>query len=204
MKITEKELYSSSEFIGEIENLEEVLNFSPRKDWIKEHEQIKGHQYLPIKEFEWLLKRLFGFPTIHIKSVIKDQNSVTVTVYATLKNGNSIYDVSGIGSAEINARQNVSMASPLAKTLAVKDAVELVGTIFGKDLNRSRGVITVLKPEISFEDESIFDVHWFALSQCESLEAVNSYKVNNSVGMDKKNQDKLNALCKKRIIDING
>jgi len=134
MKLTLETLYNGVGFIKEIENLDEILNSEPKKEWLKEHPQVRGFMYLPIERVEFLLTRLYDNIKIEIRSVISAENRAVITVRVNYGDG-MFHD--GVGSAQISKTQPSEMAFPLAKSLAFKDAIEFNGKIFGKDLNRS-------------------------------------------------------------------
>ena len=134
MKLTLETLYNGVGFIKGVENLDEILNSEPRKEWLKEHPQVRGFMYLPIERVEFLLTRLYDNIKIEIRSVISAENRAVVTVRVNYGDG-MFHD--GVGSAQISKTQPSEMAFPLAKSLAFKDAIEFNGKIFGKDLNRS-------------------------------------------------------------------
>jgi hypothetical protein len=134
MKLTLETLYNGVGFIKGVENLDEILNSEPRKQWLKEHPQVRGFMYLPIERVEFLLTRLYDNIKIEIRSVISAENRAVVTVRVNYGDG-MFHD--GVGSAQISKTQPSEMAFPLAKSLAFKDAIEFNGKIFGKDLNRS-------------------------------------------------------------------
>lgn len=200
MKLTPEKLYNDVGYAGDIENLDEILNLEPKKDWLKEHPQVKGFMYLPIEKVEFLLNRLFKDVRVEIRSVISSDIRAVVTVRIHfVRNGKETF-LDGIGAAQINKQQTAEMAFPLAKSLAVKDAADWNGKIFGKDLNRtSVSIVTTQAP-----DETIFEKHSFGLSQCQSLEAVNTYFTTNKIGLSKQDEAKLKSLCAKRTVEING
>jgi hypothetical protein len=134
MILTLEKLYNGVGFIKGVENLDEILNSEPRKEWLKEHPQVRGFMYLPIERVEFLLTRLYDNIKIEIRSVISAENRAVVTVRVNYGDG-MFHD--GVGSAQISKTQPSEMAFPLAKSLAFKDAIEFNGKIFGKDLNRS-------------------------------------------------------------------
>jgi hypothetical protein len=195
--ITLEELYKGVGYIGDVENLDKILNSEPKKEWLKEHPQVRGFMYLPIEKVEFLLSRLFNNVKIEIRSVISSDIRAVVTVRVNYGNG-MFHD--GVGAAQISKTQPAEMAFPLAKSLALKDGIEFAGKIFGKDLNRN-DVSIVTTPVI---DESIFEKHQFGLSECQSLEAVNTYFTINKVGLSKQDEAKLKSLCTKRTVQING
>jgi hypothetical protein len=134
MKLTLETLYNGVGFIKGVDNLDEILNSEPRKEWLKEHPQVRGFMYLPIERVEFLLTRLYDNIKIEIRSVISEENRAVVTVRVNYGEG-MFHD--GIGAAQISKTQPAEMSFPLAKSLAFKDAIEFNGKIFGKDLNRS-------------------------------------------------------------------
>jgi hypothetical protein len=197
MILTLEKLYNGVGFIKGVENLDEILNSEPKKEWLKEHPQVRGFMYLPIERVEFLLTRLYDNIKIEIRSVISAENRAVVTVRVNYGDG-MFHD--GVGSAQISKTQPAEMSFPLAKSLAIKDSCDFFGKIFGKDLNRNE-VSIVTTPVI---DESIFEKHSFGLSVCQSLEAVNTYFANNKVGLSKQDEAKLKSLCTKRTVEING
>lgn len=154
MKLTPEILYNGIGFIKDIENLDEILNSEPKKEWLKEHPQVKGFMYLPIEKVEFLLTRLFENARIEIRSVISSDTRavVTIRVHYTKKGKETFLD--GIGAAQINKIQPAEMAFPLAKSLAFKDSIEFEGKIFGKDLNRAE-VSTVTKQAQFTEEQQL-------------------------------------------------
>lgn len=195
--ITLEELYKGIGYVGNVPNLDEILNSEPKKEWLKEHPQVKGFMYLPIEKVEFLLSRLFNNVKIEVRSVISAENRAVVTVRVNYGDG-MFHD--GVGAAQISKTQPAEMAFPLAKSLAVKDGIEFAGRIFGKDLNRNE--VSIVTTPVN--DESIFELHTFGLSQCQSLEAVNTYFATNKVGLSKQDEAKLKSLCTKRTVEING
>ena len=153
MKLTLEHLYSGVGFIKDIENLDEILNSEPKKEWLKEHPQIKGFMYLPIERVEFLLNRLFDNVKIEIRSVISSDTRAVVTV--RVHYGKDMFH-DGIGAAQISKTQPAEAAFPLAKSLAIKDAIEFKGKIFGKDLNRNRDVSIVTTPKSIDKDAEKF------------------------------------------------
>lgn len=150
--ITLEELYKGTGYVGNIPNLDELLNSEPKKEWLKEHPQVKGFKYLPIEKVEFLLNRLFNNIKIEIRSVVSAENRAVVTVRVNYGDG-MFHD--GIGAAQISKTQPAEMAFPLAKSLAVKDSCDFFGKIFGKDLNRSE-VSIVTTPKTIDEDSVKF------------------------------------------------
>lgn len=132
----------------------QLLNANPKPEWIKEHPFVKGRKYLPIAHVEYLLKRIFRTQyRIEVVDTKMMLNAVTVTVrvhyFDIVSNDWQFHD--GVGAAEIQTEKNtgslkldmsninagaVTIALPIAKSLAIKDACDHLGRIFGSDLNR--------------------------------------------------------------------
>jgi hypothetical protein len=171
MKLTPEILYNGIGFIKDIENLDEILNLEPKKEWLKELPQKKGFMYLPIERVEFLLNRLFNNVKIEIRSVISSDNRAVVTVRVNYGDG-MFHD--GVGAAQISKTQPAEMAFPLAKSLAIKDAIEFAGRIFGKDLNRN-DVSTIIQPkQFSEEQEAELEKVRLAASKVTLVENLDS------------------------------
>jgi hypothetical protein len=106
---------------------------------------------VPIDKVEFMLKRFFKTYNIEITGQGTAFNGVWVTVRITVKNPatNEIMIADGIGAAQMQTSKGtspadlaninngaLSMAFPIAKTLAIKDAADHFGAIFGANLNR--------------------------------------------------------------------
>lgn len=146
------ELFSDDiELIGKTEGLNAILNTAPPEKWIKVHPFIPGHRYLPIDKVEYLIRKIFKKYSIEITGQGTAFNGVWVTVRVGVRNpitGEMEY-YDGIGAAQLQTSKGasaadlaninngaLSMAFPIAKTLAVKDACDMIGNIFGSNLNR--------------------------------------------------------------------
>ena len=133
------------------DQLNAILSTHPPKDWVKEHPFIKNHKYLPIDKIEFLLRKIFKEFRIEIIKSGTAFNGVEVTVrvhYLNPATGAwSFHD--GIGAVQLQTSKGtspadlaninngaLSMAFPLAKTLAIKDACDMFGNLFGANLNR--------------------------------------------------------------------
>jgi len=128
-----------------------LMNQEPNKVWVKEHPFIRGYKYLPIERIEYLLKNIFKNYRIEITGQGQSFNGVWVTVrvhYVHPITGEwSFHDgigasqlqtAKGTSPADLNNINNgaLSMAFPMAKTIAIKDACDHFGRLFGADLNR--------------------------------------------------------------------
>jgi hypothetical protein len=133
------------------EELNLLLNQEPNAKWVKEHPFIKGYKYLPIDKIEFMLRKIFKVFRIEITGQGTAFNGVWVTVrvhYLNPTTGEmSFHD--GIGAMQLQTAKGtspadlininngaLSMAYPAAKTVAIKDACDHFGKLFGCDLNR--------------------------------------------------------------------
>lgn len=142
-----------------------LLNQPVPEKWIKHHPFIKKevinnqgqkvkvpYPYLPIDKVEYLLRKIFKRHRIEITGQGQSFNGVFVTVrvhyWNPIFNEFDFHDgigaihlqvKSGSSPANLNDINNgaLSMAYPLAKTLAVKDACDHFGDLFGANLNRN-------------------------------------------------------------------
>ena len=140
-----------------------LLNQAPPQAWVKKHPYIKQevdtpngkvkvpYQYLPIDKVEHLLRKIFKEYRIEITGQGTAFNGVWVTVRVHFKSpvNNEWLYYDGIGAAQLQTKQGsspadlaninngaLSMAFPIAKTVAVKDACDHFGSLFGANLNR--------------------------------------------------------------------
>jgi hypothetical protein len=128
-----------------------LMNQQPKPAWVKVHPFIKGYRYLPIERVEFLLKTIFKRYRIEITGQGQSFNGVWVTVrvhYLHPLTGEwDFHD--GIGASQLQTAKGtspadlgninngaLSMAFPMAKTIAIKDACDHFGNLFGADLNR--------------------------------------------------------------------
>jgi hypothetical protein len=145
------ELYSDMVVAQKNDAFVTLMNQSPKKEWVKEHPYIKNYKYLPIERIEFLLKTIFKRYRIEITGQGQSFNGVWVTVrvhYLHPITGEwDFHD--GIGASQLQTAKGtspadlgninngaLSMAYPMAKTIAIKDACDHFGNLFGADLNR--------------------------------------------------------------------
>lgn len=133
------------------EKLNLLLNQEPRKEWVKQHPYIKGYNYLPIDKIEYMMRKIFKRYRIEITGQGTAFNGVWVTVrvhYLDPTTGEFDWH-DGIGAIQLQTKSGsspaqleninngaISMAFPIAKTIAIKDACDHFGKLFGADLNR--------------------------------------------------------------------
>ena len=128
-----------------------LMNQQPKKEWIKTHPFIKNYRYLPIERIEFLLKTIFKSYRIEVLREGQSFNGVYVVVrvhYLHPLTGlwefhdgigaSQLQTAKGTSPAGLNNINNgaLSMAFPIAKTIAIKDACDHFGNLFGADLNR--------------------------------------------------------------------
>jgi hypothetical protein len=128
-----------------------LLNQAPAPEWVKVHPFIKGYKYLPIERVEYLLRQIFKAYRIEITGQGTAFNGVWVTVRVHYRHPVTgeweFHD--GIGACQLQTAKGtspadlaninngaLSMAFPIAKTVAIKDACDHFGKLFGSDLNR--------------------------------------------------------------------
>jgi hypothetical protein len=148
-----KDLYDEKdvELLKKENELNVLLNQSPKEEWIKDHPMAKGVKYIPIGRIEWLLTRIFIKWHVEVKDLKLVGNSVVVTVRLHFLSpidgewdwqdglgANPLQTDKGAGAIEFDKLKNdaVMKAAPAAESYAVKDAAEKLGKLFGKDLNR--------------------------------------------------------------------
>ncbi len=139
----------------EVAHKNELLNLlcskQPPEKWVKVHPFIMGYRYLPIDKVEFLLRKIFKQYRIEITGQGTAFNGVWVTVrvhYFNPATGSMEFH-DGIGAAQLQTKKDtaasdlininngaISMAFPIAKTIAIKDACDHFGNIFGANLNR--------------------------------------------------------------------
>lgn len=128
-----------------------LMNQPPKETWVKTHPFIKNYKYLPIERIEFLLKTIFKNYRIEVTGQGTAFNGVWVTVrvhYLHPVTGtwefhdgigaSQLQTAKGTSPADLNNINNgaLSMAFPMAKTVAIKDACDHFGKLFGSDLNR--------------------------------------------------------------------
>jgi hypothetical protein len=138
---------------AKLDHLKSFLNLDAPEKWVKEHPYIKGHKYLPIDKVEYFLDKIFKRYRIEVIKTGMLMNTVECTVrlhyWNPVTNEWDFHD--GVGAAEIQTEKGsgslkldmtnvnrgaITMALPIAKTFAIKDAADHIGRIFGRDLNR--------------------------------------------------------------------
>ena len=163
---TIQELFADNlEIAGRMEGLNAILQTPPPAKWVKKHPFIgdddKPWYYLPIDKVEHLLARIFKKYRIEVLREGTAFNGVYVVVrvwYLNPATGEMDYH-DGIGAQQLQTKKGtssadlaninhgaISMAFPIAKTFAVKDACDHFGPLFGANLNRKD--VVALQPDM--------------------------------------------------------
>jgi len=146
-----KDLYSDIQIAQKNDAFVTLMNQQPKAEWVKTHPFIHGYKYLPIERIEFLLKTIFKSYRIEVLREGQSFNGVYVVVRVhylhPLTNTWEFHD--GIGASQLQTAKGtspadlaninngaLSMAFPVAKTIAIKDATDHFGKLFGSDLNR--------------------------------------------------------------------
>lgn len=146
-----EDLYGDLEFASQQNDLNKLLNCTPKKEWVKQNQFANNSNYIPIGIVEYLLTSVFLKWRLEVKTIQVVANSVVVASRLhVLDPITGEWDwQDGIGAAPIQTAKGaaatdftqvntaaVQMAAPAAESYSLKDAAEKFGKIFGKDLNR--------------------------------------------------------------------
>lgn len=149
---TLNELVAETEDSKKEKGLLVLLNQNPPDKWLKTHPLKDKVKYLPIERVEYLLNRIYGGYKVEVKNVQVIANSVQVTVRLHVTNPLNDDEEwqEGVGAWPIQVNKGakatdfaevksdgVQLATPAAKTEAIKDAAHHFGRLFGRDVNRS-------------------------------------------------------------------
>jgi len=155
------------------DSLNLLLNQQPPANWVKTHPYISNYRYLPIDKCEYLLRKIFKQYKIEVVKTGMLLNAIEVTVrvhYLDPVTGEWMFH-DGTGAQELQTQKDsgnlkldmsninrgaVTMALPIAKTVAVKDACDHFGDLFGANLNRKDtlvfGVDKNLDPDAKYSE----------------------------------------------------
>jgi hypothetical protein len=139
--------------IEKTEGLNALLNNQPPEKWVKQHPYIRDYYYLPIDKVEYLLRKIFKVYQIEVikTGMLMNAVEVTVRVHYLDPATNTMRYHDGVGAQELQTEAKsgplkmdmsnvnkgaVMMALPIAKSVAIKDACDHFGKLFGCDLNR--------------------------------------------------------------------
>jgi hypothetical protein len=152
------ELHHDVQLAFKNDQLNLLLNQPPHKTWVKEFPAVMGIKgtYLPIDKVEFLLTRIFQDWKVEVLREGVAFQSCYVTVRLHYRNpltGEwSFHDGIGAAPVQTNAGKSaadlgeiksraVQMAFPIAKSGAIKDAADHLGSLFGRDLNRKDTIL---------------------------------------------------------------
>jgi hypothetical protein len=153
-KATITSIFKQTNFdVVPLEQLNVILSTPPPPAWVKQHPFIKGYNYLPIDKVEYLLRRCFKKYQIEVIKTAQLFNAIEVTVRVHYLNPatNEMMYHDGVGAQELQTTKGsgnlnmdmsnvnkgaVMMALPIAKSIAIKDACDHFGDLFGANLNR--------------------------------------------------------------------
>jgi hypothetical protein len=147
------ELYSDVDTYKKTDDFNYLMNQNPPEKWVKIHPFIANYKYLPIDKVEYLLRKIFKEFKIEVisQSMLLNSVSVHVRVHYLHPVTSEWMFHDGVGAQEIQTKKDtghlkldmsninkgaVMMALPIAKTIAIKDASDHFGRLFGSDLNR--------------------------------------------------------------------
>jgi hypothetical protein len=208
-----EDLVEGKEVYGKYGNLTALLSKDPPETWIKTHPYIKGYRYLPIDKIEYLLRQIFREYEIEILREGESFNGVHVVVrvhYRDIVGGDMKFH-DGIGATELQTIKGgvvsnfqdiktgaISMAYPVAKTVAIKDACDHFGRLFGSDLNRKDLVeikqpVTTTKNIEQIQNEKEYTRKVKAIKNSETIHVL--LKMKSHIGDD----EKLNNLYNEKL-----
>jgi len=193
------DLYKDVQLAQSNDVLTALLNQPPKQEWVKTHPYIANYKYLPIDKVEFLLKKIFKAYRIEVLREGTAFNGVYVIVRVHYQNpvtGNWDYH-DGVGAKELQTKKGESaanlaminpgalaMAFPIAKTVAIKDACDHFGMLFGSDLNRkdvmSIGVDENLQSKNAIDEinklvkQPVTETHDFEVIQPDIVSPVNN------------------------------
>lgn len=129
----------------------EFVNQEPPQIFIEEHPFAKGVKYIAISNTELSMDKIFQYWGVEVLKTEVMFNAIAVTVRINYKHpiSNEWLHQDGVGAVGVQTDKGenasnlsaikqdaVMKALPAAKSFAIKDAVDHIGKIFGRDLNR--------------------------------------------------------------------
>ena len=204
-----QDLYKDLTITKKADELTALLNQNPKAEWVKVHPFIKGYKYLPIERVEFLLKSIFKSYRIEIIREGVAFNGVFVVVrihYVNPVTGEWDYH-DGIGAAQLQTAKGtspadlaninngaLSMAFPAAKTIAIKDAADHFGKLFGSDLNRKDQInYTIDLTLVEFNQEH---PNWNKAVEALKAGTVTIEQISKNYKLSQENKDLLCELSK--------
>lgn len=129
----------------------EFVNQEPPSIFIEKHPFAKGVDYIAIGNTELTMDKIFQYWGVEVLKTEVMFNAIAVTVRVNYKHpiSNEWLHQDGVGAVGVQTDKGetaanlsaikqdaVMKALPAAKSFAIKDAVDHIGKIFGRDLNR--------------------------------------------------------------------
>jgi len=192
-----EELFKDVELAAKTNELNKLINMQPKKDWIKPGTAYNGNQeYIPVGIMEYIMLAVFGYYRDEVISYSVMANAACVHIRVHYEHPAIGWTyIDGLGAQPIQTEKGASamdwgkvnngavqMALPAAKSYAWKDAVESLGVVFGKDLNRKientrnyDGMLDNKLKDVSLIPSELQDV----INAAEDIEALDTlYKAN--------------------------
>jgi hypothetical protein len=130
-----------------------VLNQNPPSKWVKVH-PIANIEYIPIEIIENTMTMLFQDWHVEVLQVQQILNSVAVTVRVHYRDplSREMRFQDGVGAVPAQSEKGTALSIstiranaiqiglPAAKSFAIKDAVEHIGKLFGRDIGRKNAL----------------------------------------------------------------
>lgn len=129
----------------------EFVNQDPPQIFVEDHPMVKNVKYISISNIELSLDKIFQYWGIEVLKTEVMFNAIAVTVRVNYKHpisGEWMHQ-DGVGAVGVQTDKGetasnlsaikqdaVMKALPAAKSFAIKDAVDHIGNIFGRNLNR--------------------------------------------------------------------
>lgn len=136
-------------------DLLEVLNLEPPKDWVVLHSEIQNYYYLPYKRVLQLLRLIFKFnfkiEVIEAKELLKNTAS-NIRLWYKVPESDEWLFLDGLGAdlpkanTELEMKYSVAASLPKSKSNGVKNASLGLGKLFGSDLNRNDTIVKDINP----------------------------------------------------------
>ena len=129
----------------------EFVNQDPPEIFVEEHPMVKGVKYIAIGNTELTLDKIFQYWSVEVLKTEVMFNAIAVTVRVKYKHpiSGEWQSQDGLGAVGVQTDKGetaanlaaikqdaVMKALPAAKSFAIKDAVDHIGKIFGRDINR--------------------------------------------------------------------
>ena len=135
-----------------------LVNQEPPQNWLKVNKYANNSVYVPIDKVEYLLDKIIQHWKVEILETKPLFNSVMVTIRLHYKHpiDGNWYFHDGVACKELQTKKDsgvlkpdfsninsgaTEIAAPIAKTMAIKDACDHLGDIFGANLNREQSLI---------------------------------------------------------------